>query len=388
MAKAKDKGDGFVLDPNMPIAERRKLGASAAAKAILGKYGENTIAAGDDKRFTTARRIPTGSFMLDYALNGGWPRGRVNMVWGDRSAGKTTLMLKMIAAAQRMDALTNRFIWEIPEEEHGDIVPFDITYLDVEGAYDASWAKRLGVNTEILKVSRPASAEETGDVAQAILESGSCDILVVDSLAAQAPKDEANADQEAWQQGLAARLNNKMFRKFNRAQNRVNKLDEGKLTPTVFLINQERLKIGLMFGDPRVKPGGKAQDFVTSAEVLVWGNKVEYYDEKEKQIPKQTSFSFKIKKLKVGPPGIEGEYTMAISDDPDGNFGVGDVLEDSLVLDFAERVKILEKVSPTEWKMYDEKFKRKKDLEEAFVQNKDKFLALKRDILGRLCPHQ
>lgn len=387
MAK-KDKEKGFQIDQSLSLKERRALGSKAAADAILKKYGKNAIDKGNAERFSTARRFPSGIFMLDYALNGGWPRGRVNSIWGDKSSFKTTNMLKMIANAQKMDLMTNKFIWDLNEEEKENFIPFRVTYLDVEGAYDPSWAKRLGIDIDSpnFEVARPQTSEQAADMGQAILESGSCDILVVDSIAAMAPKDEVEASQEDWQQGLAARLNNKMFRKMNHSQNKLNQMDEGVATPTVFLINQERLKIGVMFGDPRVKPGGKGQDFITSAEVHCWGGQVEYFD-KEKKLPKSTRFAFKVKKLKVGPVGIEGEADMAIADDPDGLFKMGDFLEDKIVLDFAGRVGLLKEVKGG-WEMYGETFKKKGDLIEKYIKDADRFITLKRDVLKILCPNQ
>lgn len=386
MAKKEDKEKKEdKIDKSLPLTERRRLSEVQLISSVAKKYGKGSIGVASDMVYRSVPRISSGIFILDYALGGGWPRGRINLIWGDRSSGKSTNMSRMIAVAQNMNAVTNKYLWE-GEEKDEDIIPMKVALIDVEGTYDAEWSGKIGVDASSLIYSRPDTLEEAAETIEALLSSGSVDVVVLDSLAAMIPTAESEGEMTDHNVGTAALKNSKMFRKVQSALNKMAKEDK-RLTPTLFIINQLRQKIGISFGDPSIKPGGVAQDFYPSVEVKLWGNKVSFFDD-EKKLPKSSEFSFRIVKNKVSPPKIEGSYEMALVDDPDGDYVAGSIIESKEVLEFAERLGVLVKESPTSWRMYGDVFSRKGDLVDAYVKDKNRFSLLKRDLLARLCPKQ
>jgi recombination protein RecA len=219
-----------------------------------------------------------------------------------------------------------------------------------------------------------------------MITSGAYDVVVLDSLAALSPAKEIDGDVADEHVGLAARRNNRMFRKIQMRMNEVAKVNP-ILTPTFFSINQERINIKVTFGDPRIKPGGNGQDFFSSVEVLFWGNQVTYFDS-DKKSPKSSSFGFKVVKNKISPPMIQGEYEQALVDDPAGNFFAGDVIEIGTVMEFAKKFKVFEEVEQSKtkkvWKMYGQTFERKKDVLQQWCHDKEKFSLLKEDLIARI----
>lgn len=241
MAKQK-KEDGVVEDrTKFSLAQRREAARSDVFDLIKKKYGKGAVSYAGTAIPKTVPRISSGMFILDYALGGGWPRGRVNLLSGDRSTCKTTLLIKMLAQAQRMDIRTNKYIFEMPEDERESAVPYSCAFIDVEGVFDQSWAALQGVDVDALVYCRPDSQEEAGDIVEAMLQSKSVDIICVDSLAAMVPQSEIEGDMSDKDMGTAAKLNSKMFRKIQRAINASQRqIEDGVVPPTVFIINQLR----------------------------------------------------------------------------------------------------------------------------------------------------
>ena len=720
---------------NLSVADRREKMRRECAKNILKSFGKGSTRQASETSYQPLRRISSGSLNLDHALGGGWPRGRVSVIWGPRSCNKTTLMLKMIADAQQRDAITNQYLWQIEEKKRKDCLPIQCAFVNVEGTLDLRWAEMNGVNLKFLEIGNPKTQEEAADMCEAYMSSG-YDIVVLDSLAAMTPIEEIQGSTGDHNMGVAARKNNRMLRKVQMVMNRVENEGEG-LEPSLFIINQERHKIGCftydtkilladgttekigkivnqkisrevfsynretdciepkkiidwhnnglaeesflrikakggnngivcmtctqdhivfafdgkevradslsegdlikfcghryynddqhelilgsllgdggiryeknsirghlrvghgmdqaeycswkasmlhcdmkpvisnkavyfiskkseeffrynliiqhnglyyipdewikkitpkvaaiwyqddgtfsgsyakwgngtcnisatklgfecmkkisehfdfigmgkpsfkegrgffwsgkesgkfqaaiekyvhpsmrykiknkkndfdwpktdlldshevcpievdlietyipqdkyhavkyditvegnhnyfaggflvhncLFGDPRVKPGGKGQDFHSSIELMVWGNQVEFYDT-DKKLPKWTKFGYRVSKNKTAPPQIEGEYKMALVDDPDGKFQVSDIVEANDVMEFASRLGIFKKVSDTKWQMYEKFYKRKSDLWAEWVDNRNNFLNLKQDLVKRLFPN-
>ena len=173
------------------------------------KYSGVVMIADDKPLLEETPRLKTGIFTLDFALGGGIPVGRITMAYGPRSGGKTALFLKTIASAQHTcrKCYSYRFRCDCKKKEGMRCVWFD-----VEGVWENKWAKTLGVNTKDLLLAWPETAEEVIDVGKAILKTGECDLLVIDSLARMTPSVEVEESAEKWQQGLLARLLNKMLR--------------------------------------------------------------------------------------------------------------------------------------------------------------------------------
>jgi len=207
---------------------------------IEKQYGQGAIMQMDEHNYARIEGISTGSLSLDIALGGvGIPRGRVTELFGPESSGKTTLALHVIANAQRAGGVA--------------------AFIDAEHALDTTWAKRLGVDVSSLLVSQPDTGEQALDITQMLISSNSVDIIVVDSVAALTPKAEIEGEMGDSHMGLHARLMSQAMRKLTSI------ISKSK-TALVF-INQIRMKIGVMFGNPETTTGGKALKFYSSVRI-------------------------------------------------------------------------------------------------------------------------
>ncbi|MCX6738954.1 MAG: recombinase RecA, partial [Candidatus Parcubacteria bacterium] len=212
----------------------------ATIKAIQTKFGEGAIMKLGDKPKTGIDAIPTGSIGLDHALGiGGLPRGRIIEIFGPESSGKTTLSLHVIAEAQKKGGIC--------------------AFIDAEHALDPEYARRLGVNINELLVSQPDTGEQALEITESLVRSGKIDVIVVDSVAALTPKDEIEGEMGAHHVGKQARLMSQALRKLTAI------VDKSK--GLVIFINQIRMQIGVMFGNPETTPGGKALKFYTSVRL-------------------------------------------------------------------------------------------------------------------------
>ena len=370
--------DGGEARP-MSLKERRAKAQAEMLAAINKKYGKGAIGTGSTIERVACPRLSTGSFRLDFALGGGWARGRVNLIWGDRSSSKTTTMLKTVALAQKTDTVTGKFVWEVE-----DPTPMVVQWIDVEGAFDPQWAEAQGVDVDALILSRPETAEQAADMVEVALASGAVDVVVIDSLAAMTPQAELEGEMADNSIGVAARINSKMFRKVQARINEAARSRDG-LMPTLLVINQLRTKIGVMFGDPSVKPGGVAQDFYSTIEVRMTGAKVEHFDA-DKLLPRCGTFKFVVLKNKVSPPKVHGEFVMMLADDPkDERLRSGTIDEVKEVIGAAEKLGVYDS-SGKKFKIYDKEFDTKRELYEQYVLNGDRFTTLKRDLLAQLLP--
>jgi recombination protein RecA len=216
------------------------LGIEDTIKAIEGKFGEGSIMRLDSKQRVGVDAISTGSIGLDLALGiNGLPRGRVIEIYGPESSGKTTLALHVIAQAQK----------------HGGICAF----IDAEHALDPEYSKRIGVKIDELLISQPDYGEQALEIADSLIRSGKIDVIVIDSVAALTPKDEIEGDVGAYHVGKQARLMSQALRKMTAIV--------AKSKTVVIFINQIRMQIGVMFGNPETTPGGKALKFYSSVRL-------------------------------------------------------------------------------------------------------------------------
>jgi recombination protein RecA len=207
---------------------------------IEKQYGQGAIMLMDEHKYAKIEGISTGSLSLDIALGGrGIPRGRVTELFGPESSGKTTLALHVIASAQQAGGVA--------------------AFIDAEHALDTTWAKRLGVDVSSLLVSQPDTGEQALDIAEMLISSNSVDIIVIDSVAALTPKAEIEGEMGDSHMGLHARLMSQAMRKLTSI------ISKSK-TSLVF-INQIRMKIGVMFGNPETTTGGRALKFYSSVRI-------------------------------------------------------------------------------------------------------------------------
>jgi recombination protein RecA len=209
-------------------------------REIKIKFGDDAIMMLGEKPHVDVNAISTGSIGLDAALGvGGLPRGRIIEIFGPESSGKTTLSLHVIAEAQKLGGVC--------------------AFIDAEHAMDPEYSKRLGVKIDQLLISQPDNGEQALEIVDSLVRSGKIDVIVVDSVAALTPKDEIEGDMGAYHVGKQARLMSQALRKLTAIV--------AKSKTVVIFINQIRMQIGVMFGNPETTPGGKALKFYTSVRL-------------------------------------------------------------------------------------------------------------------------
>jgi recombination protein RecA len=282
---------------------RREL--ETAISTITKAYGEGSIMRlGDAQAKVKIDVIPTGALSLDLALGvGGLPRGRVVEIFGPESSGKTTVVLHVIASAQKTGGLA--------------------AFIDAEHALDPAYAKKLGVNLDELLVSQPDSGEEALSICETLARSNALDVIVIDSVAALVPKAELDGEMGMATMGMQARLMSQALRKLTAILS--------KAKTTCLFTNQIREKVGVLFGNPETTPGGKALKFYASVRI----------DIRRRDVIKDSAgnavgnfVKAKIVKNKVAPPFAEAEFEILY------NQGIN---KEGSILDVALENGVLEK---------------------------------------------
>ncbi len=298
MAKSKET--------TFPTDQGQKRDALEAARIQIDKqFGKGSLMKlGDSKEDLDIGYISSGSLLLDEALGiGGYPRGRVIEIYGPESSGKTTLALHAIAESQKAGGIA--------------------AFIDAEHAMDPSYAKKLGVNIDELWISQPDSGEQALEIAESLVRSGAVDIIVVDSVAALTPQAEIDGDMGDSHMGLQARLMSQALRKLTGLLSKSN--------TTIIFINQIRMKIGVMFGNPETTTGGNALKFYASVRIEV--RKIESLSKGADDII-GNRVRIKIVKNKVSPPFKKVELDLM--------FGEG-ISYIASVLDAALKYEMLDK---------------------------------------------
>ena len=261
------------------MLEREKA-IDLALSQIEKQFGKGSIMRlGNDEPLPDVAAIPTGSLSLDMALGvGGVPRGRVIEIFGPESSGKTTLALHIVAQAQVLGGIA--------------------AFIDAEHALDIGYARKLGVKTDDLLVSQPDTGEQALDITEMLVRSGAIDVLVIDSVAALVPKAEIEGDMGDSHMGLQARLMSQALRKLTAIISKSN--------CCVIFINQIRMKIGVMFGNPETTTGGNALKFYASVRMDI--RKIASLKQGNDVIGSRTRV--KVVKNKVAPPFKEVEFDI------------------------------------------------------------------------------
>lgn len=313
-----------------------KLKALDAVLAQIEKqYGKGSIMKlGENAGNTDIEVIPSGCLSLDLALGiGGFPRGRMIEIYGPESSGKTTVALHAVAEAQKMGGIA--------------------AFVDAEHALDPVYAKKLGVNLNELYVSQPDTGEQALDIVDALVRSSAVDIIVIDSVAALTPKAEIEGDMGDNHVGLQARLMSQALRKLTAIVN--------KSKTCVIFINQLREKVGVMFGNPEVTPGGKALKFYASIRIDV--RKTDILKDAEGAAGNRTRA--KIVKNKLAPPFKQAEFDIM--------YGEG-VSQEGCVIDLGVQYDVIKKSGA--WFSYnDNKLANGKDKMRQFLKDNPELMA-------------
>jgi recombination protein RecA len=316
------------------MSEKRAKALEEALKQIEKQFGKGSVMKLGDKAHVDVETIPSGSIALDVALGiGGYPRGRIIEIYGPESSGKTTFALHAIAEAQRKGGTA--------------------AFVDAEHALDPVYAANLGVNIDELLLSQPDTGEQGLEIAEALIRSGAVDIVVIDSVAALVPEAEIQGDMGASHVGLQARLMSQAMRKLSGII--------AKTNVVAIFINQIREKVGVMFGNPEITPGGRALKFYSSirlevrrGEALKIGNDM---------VGSRTRL--KVVKNKVAPPFKTAEVDLI--------FGLG-ISREGEVLDIAVEHELVEKSGA--WFAYQgEKIGQGRENAKLFLKENPKMLA-------------
>ena len=260
--------------------EQKKQALKVALGQIEKQFGKGSVMfLGDEESRTDIEAVSTGSLSLDIALGiGGLPRGRVVEIYGPESSGKTTLALHVIAEMQKLGGTA--------------------AFIDAEHALDPTYAKRLGVNTDDLLISQPDTGEQALEITDMLVRSGGVDIVVVDSVAALTPKAEIEGEMGSSHMGLQARLMSQALRKLTANIKKTNTM--------VIFINQLRMKIGVMFGNPETTTGGNALKFYASVRLDI--RRIGAIKKGDEVLGNETRV--KVLKNKVAPPFKKAEFQI------------------------------------------------------------------------------
>ena len=283
--------------------DNKSKALAAALSQIEKQFGKGSIMKMDAEAIKDIEVVSTGSLGLDLALGvGGLPRGRVVEIYGPESSGKTTLTLQVIAEVQKAGGTA--------------------AFIDAENALDVTYAGKLGVKTEDLLISQPDTGEQALEIADMLVRSGAIDVIVIDSVAALTPKAEIEGEMGEPQMGLQARLMSQALRKLTANIKRTNTL--------VIFINQIRMKIGVLFGNPETTSGGNALKFYASVRMDI--RRIGSIKKGDEVVGSETRV--KVVKNKVAPPFKQAEFDIMYGD---GISREGEVLEIGVNLGVLEK---------------------------------------------------
>jgi len=323
---------------------KRDKAVDLAVSQIERQYGRGAIMKlGGEASLPDVRTISTGSLALDMALGvGGLPRGRVVEIYGPEASGKTTLALHAVAEAQKQDGIA--------------------AFIDAEHALDIHYAKRMGVKTDDLLISQPDTGEQALEIADILVRSGAIDIIVIDSVAALVPRAEIEGEMGDSHMGLQARLMSQALRKLTATIS--------KSMSILIFVNQIRMKIGVMFGNPETTTGGNALKFYSSVRLDI--RRIGAIKQGQETIGSRTRV--RVVKNKVAPPFREVEFDLI--------YGQG-ISREGDVLDLAVEAGIVEKTG-TWYSFKDQRIGQGRENAKVFLkENSDILGAIEEEVLTR-----
>ncbi|MGB5748595.1 MAG: recombinase RecA [Desulfobacterales bacterium] len=287
----------------MSISENKEKALASAMTQVERQFGKGAIMKLGDKPVMEVPVISTSSLSLDKALGiGGLPRGRVVEIFGPEASGKTSLALHVVAEAQKNDGIA--------------------AFIDAEHAIDIGYARRLGVNCDELLVSQPDTGEQALEITDMLVRSGAIDILVIDSVAALVPRAEIEGEMGDSHMGLQARLMSQALRKLTGTI--------GKTMTTVIFINQIRMKIGVVFGNPETTTGGNALKFYSSVRLDI--RRIGAIKDGQEVVGNRTRV--RVVKNKMAPPFTEAEFDISYGE---GISKTGDLIDVGVDADIIDK---------------------------------------------------
>ena len=325
------------------LSEKQKA-VELALSQIERSFGKGAIMKMGDAKKIAVETIPTGSISLDIALGGGIPRGRVIEIFGPESSGKTTLTLHIISEAQKRGG--------------------QVAFIDAEHALDPEYARKIGVEIDNLLVSQPDSGEQALEITESLVRTNAIDVIVVDSVAALTPRAEIEGEMGDSHMGLQARLMSQALRKLTSTIS--------KSRTTVIFINQLRMKLGVMFGNPETTPGGNALKFYSSVRMDIRSiGKIEEGSGETKEVI-GNRVRVKIVKNKIAPPFKTAEFDIMYAK---GISYVGDLI------DLSTKYEITRK-SGAFYTYKDLKLGQGRENAKNFIESNEKVLkAIEKDVL-------
>jgi protein RecA len=313
--------------------------------------------------------MPSGITDLDMKLGGGWPMGRLNVLYGAQSSGKSIIALLTIANSQR-------FCREC-------FSPFDevakvkchckknkgckVLYVDAENYWTNEWALALGIKEEDVFLAHPRHLEEAFDIVDIFIREEAVDVIVFDSIAGLSPKGEKEGTMEEWQTGLIPRVYTKFLRKWSSDLKELE--NEGRKLPMTLIINQIRKKVGVMYGNPEIMPGGDAQYFAATTIVRATKKGIEMSHDKSDPQPMYQTIRFRVEKSKASPVHREGQFEVAINkylDKDEKLHNIGDIDNLTVLMNYAERFNLLTGKSG-DYKLAEKTFKTKEEVQQAIL---------------------
>src|SRR5579885_213413 len=282
--------------------EGKARALSLAMESIEKQFGKGSIMKLGESTHAKVECIPSGSISLDLALGGGLPRGRIIEIYGPESSGKTTLTLHAIAEVQRVGGTA--------------------AFIDAEHALDPAYAQRIGVDIDNLLLSQPDNGEQALEIVETLVRSNAVDLVVIDSVAALVPRAEIEGEMGDSLPGLQARLMSQALRKLTSVISRSK--------TTVIFINQIRMKIGVMFGNPETTTGGNALKFYASVRMDI--RRIGQIKQGEEVIGNRTRV--KVVKNKIAPPFREAEFDIMYNE---GISRSGDILDQAVIKNIVDK---------------------------------------------------